>query len=1572
MKHLPVGLLVSLLVVCSAHAGQYSQDFSAYSAGTTSFGDGSVLYSDQLGTVAAVQDSTFKELGLTASGTGSTHSAFLLPDLDSAEPVYAFSAKWNSQVYGNFPNAADGFSFTFGQVGSLNLISGNTQEDGYGTGITFSVHTYTGNSPGFYLKINGTNVAAQPYSPGTQWGTNNNTRHFFEVNWNYTNGVSVSMDGQAIFTNVATPGYTIQGGNQFVWAARCGGLSEEVRLDNIVVVTGGNLVEVPMTSPYFSDANNIQSPANAFDGNLNTVWEDYNNTVSPTGVVGGTAPAATAVKAYALVSPYATDHLAGAASSPTGWLFQGSANGSSWNVLGAGAAHFLNALETRCFLVSNARVYPDYELNVNAVNGLNGLGLAELRFYKLNPVVPGVWTQQSGAPVSQNGGGYYLAGSSNLMTIAQAVSADGLIYYSTNFGATWAQSEAPKNIGLQSIASSWDGTKMVSGGMDTNGNGLLYCSTNSGANWTAGASFTNGSQIYSVAMSADGTKVAAACNGGVFFSADSGHTWARSNTTVIPRTIASSADGTKLIGSDGVNQHVFVSTNSGATWSQTFFFYGGGLVCSSADGTRLFATSYTNLYVSSDSGATWTLLPSAPVPISGNWGSIACSADGTKIAAGIPAQDIYTSVDSGVTWIKSSLPSAPYLNWLSIASSAGGAKLETMYGWTYAPVSVAAPSAVTLVATAVQVQGATLNGAVNPANMPTAAWFNWGTSTAYGQTAALTNLNGNVAITNSAVLSGLTPSTTYHFQMVGSNTLGVTPGPDMTFTTSATLPPVVTTLPANQLTPASAQLNASVNPELLPTGAWFQWGIGTNYGNSTPAQNAGSGGSSVAASATVTNLAYGTYHCRVVATNSQGTSYGADVLFDISSSNAWFNIAAPGDSITPTSTNSPAVEGVTNAIDGDVSTKYLNFDKTNAGFSVSPANAASQPVRAVSLISASDTSERDPASFALYGSTDGISFILIASNAVPAFPGRNAIQTFPVANSNIYSSYRIIFPTVQNPSTANSMQIGEVEFLPYGELTESYGSVQALPPAGAALNTDGNGAAGALVDLQVGGNANKILVTNDTGNFTVLLTPVGPAEVKGLEIIGGDDDATYPGRAPSFVQLEGSNDGTNFVPLLFDAMQAPTTNMQIQSFAMLSNTNRFAKYRVTFGPPMSGDMLQVGELRLFGVSHAGVIPWTAQSAAGSNYWNGIACSADGTKLAASAGDYSWGNSTIFTSRDFGASWQASGAPPAIWACLASSADGTKLVAGQGFLRYYGFWYEGYGYLFASADSGTNWQYANPNNSTRGIAMAADGKQVLAAEDLGGGDSGLFISTDYGADFTRTATSITNTWSAVASSVDGTKLAAAAYDRIFTNAGPIYVSADSGTTWSLTTAPTNYWTCLASSADGAKLAAAANGGTIYLSTNSGATWAPSSAPAAGWVSIASSADGTKLIAAAGSLYISTDSGATWTTMSAPANQWASVACSADGTKLMAAANRDADGNPGFVYTWRLPVLTTAVAANHLAITWTTNQSGLELQTTTSLTTPVWTTVTNAATVVNGHYQILLTPSGPNAFYRLGAQ
>ena len=91
--------------------------------------------------------------------------------------------------------------------------------------------------------------------------------------------------------------------------------------------------------------------------------------------------------------------------------------------------------------------------------------------------------------------------------------------------------------------------------------------------------------------------------------------------------------------------------------------------------------------------------------------------------------------------------------------------------------------------------------------------------------------------------------------------------------------PVVTTGSATSVTLNSATLNGNITPNGLSTTYVFQWGRTTTYGYST-AVSSTSGTGSVAASARITGLrSYTSYHYRLVATNSAGTSYGGDQSF---------------------------------------------------------------------------------------------------------------------------------------------------------------------------------------------------------------------------------------------------------------------------------------------------------------------------------------------------------------------------------------------------------------------------------------------------------------------------------------------------------------------------------------------------------------------------------------------------------------------------------------------------------------------------------------------------------------------
>ncbi len=101
-----------------------------------------------------------------------------------------------------------------------------------------------------------------------------------------------------------------------------------------------------------------------------------------------------------------------------------------------------------------------------------------------------------------------------------------------------------------------------------------------------------------------------------------------------------------------------------------------------------------------------------------------------------------------------------------------------------------APTVTTAAATGVTATAATLKGSVNPQSAPTSYHFEYGTSTAYGQTTAEHPLAaGTTPVNVSADLTGLIPSTTYHFRLVATSASGTTAGSDLTFTTAAALPP---------------------------------------------------------------------------------------------------------------------------------------------------------------------------------------------------------------------------------------------------------------------------------------------------------------------------------------------------------------------------------------------------------------------------------------------------------------------------------------------------------------------------------------------------------------------------------------------------------------------------------------------------------------------------------------------------------------------------------------------------------------------------------------------------------------
>src|SRR5436190_23852802 len=174
------------------------------------------------------------------------------------------------------------------------------------------------------------------------------------------------------------------------------------------------------------------------------------------------------------------------------------------------------------------------------------------------------------------------------------------------------------------------------------------------------------------------------------------------------------------------------------------------------------------------------------------------------------------------------------------------------------------PSVTTSPATVVTASSANLNGTASPTGAePLTVYFEYGTTTAYGTTATPVTVNASNSEVVSAI-GGLANDTTYHFRIVGSNSLGVIFGADQSFSTSANAP-IATTLQATAITTSGATLNGTVNPNGSGVSARFEYGTTTAYGTTTDLALFAPTNSAQALTATIGGLLPNTtYHYRVV------------------------------------------------------------------------------------------------------------------------------------------------------------------------------------------------------------------------------------------------------------------------------------------------------------------------------------------------------------------------------------------------------------------------------------------------------------------------------------------------------------------------------------------------------------------------------------------------------------------------------------------------------------------------------------------------------------------------------------
>ncbi len=208
----------------------------------------------------------------------------------------------------------------------------------------------------------------------------------------------------------------------------------------------------------------------------------------------------------------------------------------------------------------------------------------------------------------------------------------------------------------------------------------------------------------------------------------------------------------------------------------------------------------------------------------------------------------------------------------------------TSYGdeITFETSAIIVPTVTSTAASSITQTGATAGGNVTADGGATV--------TARGVVYALT---ADPTLSNSVVTSGtgtgaftadltsLTPGTTYHFRAYATNSAGTAYGADLTFATSPVLIPTLTTTAVTAITLTGGTSGGDITSDgggtVTARGVCYATTQNPTTSNSVVSSGTGTG---VFAS-TITGLAQGTqYYVRAYATNSAGTAYGAQVVFN--------------------------------------------------------------------------------------------------------------------------------------------------------------------------------------------------------------------------------------------------------------------------------------------------------------------------------------------------------------------------------------------------------------------------------------------------------------------------------------------------------------------------------------------------------------------------------------------------------------------------------------------------------------------------------------------------------------------
>jgi hypothetical protein len=202
------------------------------------------------------------------------------------------------------------------------------------------------------------------------------------------------------------------------------------------------------------------------------------------------------------------------------------------------------------------------------------------------------------------------------------------------------------------------------------------------------------------------------------------------------------------------------------------------------------------------------------------------------------------------------------------------------------PMALAAssPTVSAGAATSIGQTSAVLHGTVKANGLATTYQFHYGPTSALGSAVPATAASAGSGTTATAVterVGGLSPDTTYYYQLVASNSAGSSSTPIESFKTTGNPAPVTTTSPAVDVSRYGATLVGVINPDNQTTTYHFDFGLTSSYGFQSASKTLPAGSTPVAVSIALPGLQPGqVYHYRLVASHGvTSTTYGTDEAF---------------------------------------------------------------------------------------------------------------------------------------------------------------------------------------------------------------------------------------------------------------------------------------------------------------------------------------------------------------------------------------------------------------------------------------------------------------------------------------------------------------------------------------------------------------------------------------------------------------------------------------------------------------------------------------------------------------------